>query len=210
MLCGFKNNDKTKVFDAFKSLVIIKISSFMKNYMILMFLAILMVHCSNVEKPKVQIDFNLLPCDLVDQSNMAKMLGYSVVDIIFQTGTNDTKTKVCTYYKKLETTSVPLLFVTLEKNTDTLTNNYEVFFKDMISTGLSGGNDVPKYDYFPDKRFKAIYSNARQSFHQVLVDVDNQYLLTLEYDTSLTKGKDNFDFAAKLVEAFLYRSEIQN
>ncbi|MBK7633111.1 MAG: hypothetical protein IPJ13_01660 [Saprospiraceae bacterium] len=48
---------------------------------------------------------------------------------------------------------------------------------------------MPKYDHFPDKRFKAIYSHDREAFHQVLVDVDNQYLLTLEYDTSLTKGK---------------------
>jgi len=179
----------------------------MRDYMLVILFAVLMIACSNVEKPqKAEIDFNLLPCDLVDQTIMAKMLGHSVVDIIFQTGTNDAKTKVCTYYKKLETTSTPLLYVTLEKNTDTLTNNYEVFFKDLISAGLGGGNDVPKYDHFPDKRFKAIYSHDREAFHQVLVDVDNQYLLTLEYDTSLTKGKDNFAFAAELVEAFLYRS----
>jgi hypothetical protein len=182
----------------------------MKNYILIMLLAVLMMACTNVEKPqKVVIDFNLLPCDLVNQLNMAKMLGQSVVDIIFQTGTNDGKTKVCTYYKKQENTSTPLLYVTLEKNTDTLTNNYEVFFKDLISAGASSGNDIPKYDHFPDKRFKAIYSHDREAFHQVMVDVDNQYLLTLEYDISLTKGKDNFAFAAELVEAFLYRKSGQ-
>ncbi len=69
----------------------------MRDYMLVILFAILMIACSNVEKPqKAEIDFNLLPCDLVDQTNMAKMLGHSVVDIIFQTGTNDAKTKVCT------------------------------------------------------------------------------------------------------------------
>jgi len=175
--------------------------------MLVILLAVLMIACSSVEKPqKAEIDFNLLPCDLVDQSNMAKMLGHSVVDIIFQTGKNDLNTKVCTYYKKQSATSVPLLHVTLERNTDTLTNQYQTFFNDMIAAGVSGGNGIPTYDHFPDKKFKAIYSNSKESFFQVLVDIDNQYLLTLEYDPSLTVGKDNFAFASKLVDAFLYRS----
>ncbi|MBK8514866.1 MAG: hypothetical protein IPL55_00840 [Saprospiraceae bacterium] len=166
-------------------------------------LVIFLTSCSSGQKQPVLFDFNPFPCDLASQSDIAKALNLSVVDVLFQSVTNQGDIKVCTYFKNSKPTPEPLIHLTVESNIVN-PSNYDNLFMNFKNNGIPSSEGTSMFKSFPDERFKAIYSEDNPKFNQVYLNIDDKYLLNLQYDKSLAKGKENVELARKMIEIFLY------
>ncbi len=168
-------------------------------------LCVLILGCSSGQKQTQPIlfDASSLPCDMAKQPDVAKLCGISVVDMIFQTLTNTTTQKVCTYYKNAQPEPLPLINLSTELNQDKNTN-YDSFFDDLVKNGLPMTDGISKFKKIQDDRFKAVTSASNPNYNQIYLEVEKQALLIIEYDKSLVKNKDVEEFERKLIELYLY------
>jgi hypothetical protein len=159
--------------------------------------------CADAQNQKVIFNFENVPCEMADQSLVAQTLNIPVVDIIFQTVSAEKNPKVCTLYKNVAPKPLPLLHLTADKDYKTPAS-IDQMFSELIKNGIPGSEVLSVFKAFPDKRFKAVYSESQPNYNQVYLNVDNKGILIMEYDKSLVQNTDNIELARKLMELYLY------
>ena len=176
----------------------------MRSILSMIFLVATIFGCSTGQKKQpILFDISSLPCDMAKQQDIATLCGFSVVDIIFQTVTNTSQQKVCTYYKNAMPKPLPLINLTVEPNRDSSVTS-DALFEGLLKNGIPGMDGISKFTKFPDERFKAVKSDSNKLYNQIYVEVEKQGLLIIEYDKSLIKDMGTKDFETKLIELYLY------
>lgn len=162
--------------------------------------------CSNGQREKKPILFDplALPCDMVQQQELAKFLEIMVVDIIFQNVKNTATQKICTYYKNVQPKTIPLINLTVEPVQDVKTS-HDLLLEELVKNGISGSEGISKFKKIPDDRFKAVSSSSNSIYNQIFLSVESKALVIIEYDKTLVKNGDIEEFERKLIELYLYK-----
>jgi hypothetical protein len=176
----------------------------MRPYFFIFFLALTVISCSSVKKTEpIRFNIKSLPCDIINQHALAKLIGKSVVDLIFQTVSNTATLKNCIGYANSKPEPIPVINMIAVPVKDS-TSTQEALFTDLLKNGIQGKDVDSKFKKFPDNRFKAVSSDSNPIYNQIYLEVDKQALVTIEYDKSLVLDKNVIDFERKLIEMFLY------
>ncbi len=164
--------------------------------------------CKSVEQQPVKLGFEFEPCDYLRVDKLAPILNVLVTDIIAQSADNSKVKKQCTYYRNIRPTPEPLVNVSIEYSPDKTSSNYGKVLESMLVNGLPSASGTLKYKKISDERFNAIYTEDEALFNQAYVEVDNQYLIVIEYDKKLAQKVGSNELMIKLISSVLYEEKV--
>lgn len=172
----------------------------MKTIFFTVFLFVTSYSCKNAEKIPIEIDFSFHSCDFLNSSKLAPLINLQAVDLISQSTENTLFRKVCTQYINKKPQPQPVFHLEFDKNN---IQNGEANYAQTLKDLLENPTGNIKYKILTDERFNAIYTEDTESYNQAFVEINNEYLILLQFDKTILKNKSVEELTTKIIEIIL-------